>query len=294
MTASSNALPVAFHARGSMPPPMCPVARHRRHAPDGVVLLTRGAVQILNQPEHFELRGGDPQSSSAIISRMTSLARLSSEETALLRGMPTLPRRDAGQDLLSAEAGGHRPQLLTEGWACHQRLLSDGRRQIFDFILPGDGVGVSAFHRGDTVEAVALTPVVAVDAGRLVKAVQDRSGTASGLAEAVRQMGCRDRVRLSNQVLRLGLQTAYERLVHLILELHSRLEVIGLVSDDSFAMPVRQEALADAVGISQVHVNRTLQQIRKDGLFDMRAGRITLKKIARMQSLCEGCLPVAC
>jgi CRP-like cAMP-binding protein len=296
MSVISSAVSIACRSRGALLPPLGRQAvSHRRHVPhDGPVLLKGRGMHIPNQLERFGMGGGSSQPSNAILSRMASFARLSSEDVMLLGDMPPLARREAGQGLHGVEAEGYRPQLLTEGWACHQRVLSDGRRQIFDFILPGDGVGVSTFSRGAAIEAVALTPVQAVDAGLLMKAVHERSPAASGLAEAVGQMGCRDRARLHNQVLRFGLPTAYERLVHLMLEFHSRLDVIGLVRDGSFALPVTQEAWADAVGISPVHMNRTLQQVRKDGLLELRSGRMTLHKIEAMQSLCDDCLPCPC
>jgi CRP-like cAMP-binding protein len=296
MTVCSNALSATFD-RGHSSPAERPGARHRRNAlSDGSTLLKRGrgSVQIPTEPKNIQMCSSDPKTSGPVINRMAALAQLSADDITLLRGMPLLARRDAGQNLMSSDAGAHRPQLLTEGWACHQRMLSDGRRQIIDFILPGDAVGFQAPLRRTPVEAVALTSVLAVDALGLMKLVQERSRVTSALAEAVWQTHCRGRVRVHNQVMRLGLQTSYERLIHLMLEFHNRLDVIGLVSDSSFALPLTQEALADALGISQVHMNRTLQQVRKDGLFDMKGGRITLLKIELMQSVCSGCLPGPC
>jgi CRP-like cAMP-binding protein len=74
---------------------------------------------------------------------------------------------------------------------------------------------------------------------------------------------------------RLGRQTAYERMAHLLLELHARLTEIGEARGDSFNLPVKQEVLADALGLSLVHVNRTLQQMRRDRLVDMRGAQMT-------------------
>ena len=96
-----------------------------------------------------------------------------------------------------------------------------------------------------------------------------------------------DQINLRAQVVRLGRQTAYERLLHLVLELHSRLRVIGMVDSDSFLMPLTQEILADALGLSAVHVNRMLQSARQDKLLELRRGRATLLQLDRMRVLTD-------
>ena len=94
----------------------------------------------------------------------------------------------------------------------------------------------------------------------------------TGLAEAVAMMSYADEINLRDQIVRLGRQTAYERLVHLVLEFHSRLQAIDMVDGNTFSLPLTQEILADALGLSVVHINRTLQQVRRDRLLDMRGG----------------------
>ncbi len=223
----------------------------------------------------------------AVSIRMTALADLSDTEIELLQAMPQLPRRRAGQNLLSRAGHEQPPQMLIAAWASYQRLLSDGRRQIIDFILPGEGVGSLTHDPQSSSLAIALTSVVTVDASGLVRAVADRPNLVPGLAHAMRLMSRADSARLHDQVVRLGRQTAYERLLHLLLDLHHRLDAVGLVVDNSFALPVTQEMLADTLGLSAVHMNRTLQQARKDGLFEMAAGSVTLRKIELMQSLAD-------
>ena len=70
-------------------------------------------------------------------------------------------------------------------------------------------------------------------------------------------------------VVRIGRQTAYDRLAHIILELRNRLDAVGLVRDDSFELPLTQEMLADALGLTPVHVNRTLKKLKKDGQLEI-------------------------
>jgi len=81
---------------------------------------------------------------------------------------------------------------------------------------------------------------------------------------------------LVNQVVRLGRQSAYERLIHLLLEFHDRLKARDAVEDGSFVMPFTQEVLSDALGLSTVHTNRTLQQLRREHLIETHAATVRL------------------
>ena len=81
---------------------------------------------------------------------------------------------------------------------------------------------------------------------------------------------------MGDQITRLGRRTAYERFGNLLLELYHRLHVVGLARDGRFALPLTQEMLADALGLSVVHVNRTVQQMRRDGLLELRAGTVVI------------------
>nr|WP_164467374.1 Crp/Fnr family transcriptional regulator [Caulobacter flavus] len=161
--------------------------------------------------------------------------------------------------------------FLLAGWACLARSLRDGRRQILAFLLPGDAVGFDLLTRSQRgVEAVALTPL---------KVRYAQSGFTAGgerLPRAFAAAAAAQHGRMIDQIVRLGRQTAYERMAHLLLELHARLAEIGEVRGEHFHLPIKQEILADALGLSLVHVNRTLQQMRRDGLIDMRGSQMTL------------------
>ncbi len=225
------------------------------------------------------------ESENVLLRRMSGLASLSDPELDVLREVTLQPSSAPPQTEFCVEGRVLAPRVLLSGWACYQRILGDGRRQIVSFVLPGDFIGSitrSALPASQT--AMALTPVVTADARPLLTALD---GTAPGLAEAMLRMGYAEDVRMRDHVVRLGRQTAYERVVHLMLEFHSRLDAVGLVLHDGFAVPVTQEVLADALGLSVVHINRTLQQIRRDNLFELRFGRIKLRQIELMQALVD-------
>ena len=168
-----------------------------------------------------------------------------------------------------------RARYILSGWACRQRYLTDGRRQVFGFLLPGDGVGV-CLHPKPLANAttLALTPMELVDAQDLVRSstLRDCPGLTLLLVAAANE----DERLLLNHVVRLGRLDAMERVAHLFLELHDRLAVVGIGGDGRFPLPLTQEVLADALGLSVVHINRTLQELRRQNLIAMQNGHVTL------------------
>lgn len=202
---------------------------------------------------------------------MRSLSAVSDAELELLRSLGERRERYvAGEELASEGDAAVRPQFILSGWACRQRVLADGRRQIFSFLLPGDGVGLDRRPAVQPAAIVALTALETADAGPMLNAVQ--AGRAPGLARALAAIEPLEHMLLLDHMVRLGRQTAYERVAHFLLELQRRLEVAGLGDNQRFPLPLTQEIMADALGLSVVHVNRTLQQLRRERLLELRSG----------------------
>jgi CRP-like cAMP-binding protein len=222
-----------------------------------------------------------------VLVRLQSFAQLSAYEIDVLQGLPALGRGHAVQTELCAERRVQSPRFLLAGWACQQRLLGDGRRQIIRFLVPGDVIGsVVDPTTPSNCAVVALTPVTVADARHVLRAL-DGTQSAQGLTNGLWAMHNAAELGLYNQVVRLGRQTAYERLLHLILEIHSRLNEIGQVDGESFDFPLTQEVLGDALGLSLVHVNRTLQQVRRDRMIELRAGRVTILQPKAVQEIAD-------
>ena len=97
---------------------------------------------------------------------------------------------------------------------------------------------------------------------------------------------------LLNQLVRVGRQTAYERTAHLILEIHDRLTAVGIADGPTIPMPLTQEIIADALGLSVVHLNRTLQLLRRDHLIESRAGFVKLLQPDQLADLADFHPPV--
>ena len=225
---------------------------------------------------------------NAVTLRLAHLACLSPEEFEVSEGLPLTARHYPAHVELCSLGQVQSPLMLLSGWACGQRILGDGRRQIIRIILPGDAIGSIAHPSMPALTAaVALTPVWVADARSLL-ALPDEDGAPSiGFAQALAGMAHADEACMRDQIVRVGRQTAYERLVHLILELHARSRAVGLGDHNSFQLPLTQEQLGDVLGISVVHTNRTMQQIRKDKLLDVRSGRVLLHQLDEMRALSD-------
>jgi CRP-like cAMP-binding protein len=155
-------------------------------------------------------------------------------------------------------------------------VLSDGRRQVLGFFLPGDTINF-ALHDDPvapcTVEC--LTDVTVADIEPLRRHVANAMWK-DAVSVAVRATIAMDEVITLASIGRLARQSAYERLALLLLELRHRLSLVYLSDMHSFHLPVTQQVLSEALGLSVVHVNRTLMQLRRDGLVDRRERMLTI------------------
>jgi CRP-like cAMP-binding protein len=225
---------------------------------------------------------------NAAAQRLSALADLSSGEMQILTNLPRQTRSYVAREEIWNEGKVVVPRIILSGWACRQRTLGDGRRQIVSFLLPGDlCLPVERPVIPGACAVVALTAVLAADARALEAAVNGQSLIYPGLTQAVHLLAVHETLLLQDHVMRLGRQTAYERTVHLLLELRGRLNTVNLVTNNVFSLPLTQEVLADALGLSIVHVNRTLQQIRRDGMLEFRGGSVTILDLAMMESVSE-------
>lgn len=159
---------------------------------------------------------------------------------------------------------------IVDGWCCEFRALFDGRRQIFSFAIPGDMVRVDP--AADRTFA-ALTAVECVDVAQILGCglEPERSALLTPLLRAVVADGERRYDHLS----RLSRRAAISRTAHLLVELHDRLDDVGLVTGDAFPLPLTQEHIADALGLSPAQVNRSLRSLREVGAATLRFGRAT-------------------
>lgn len=219
---------------------------------------------------------------------ISAITTLTEEERALVRKL-CLYRETVQAGAEFAREGEAIPaRLIVSGWACRQRSLPDGRRQIFGFLMPGDTVGLNLTSRPvDEVSTVAITRVECVDALMLREILAVHDDRHARLQTALAAVRRYEERCLLDHIVRLGRQSAHERTAHLLLELRQRCRMAGLCDGERFPMPLTQEVLSDALGLSIVHLNRTLQQMKRDRLVEIKSGWVTLLDINRLMSICD-------
>jgi CRP-like cAMP-binding protein len=193
-------------------------------------------------------------------------------ETAAADARSFPPRRD----IVARGAALPQPLLIVDGWAFRSRILADGRRQIIDFLLPGDLITSSlapASIVALTQTMVANAPAPGSDTGGLTSAY----AAAEGLSERY----------LLRQITRLGRLSAYERVADWLCEIHERLARSGSCAGNAMTLPTTQEVIADTLGLTGVHVNRTLQALRRDGLIEVVGKTIRLRDRAASLAIAD-------
>ncbi|HEY6579325.1 MAG TPA: Crp/Fnr family transcriptional regulator [Rhizomicrobium sp.] len=244
--------------------------------------------------ERWRALGLDTSShADLLVKRLSHLAELSPKDQSVIESLAQHTEElAAGTELIREGEALDSPRLLMAGWACRFRTLPDGRRQIFEFILPGDIYGLCLRPQAIALTtSLALTPVVIANAAPLGSAITTESESHPGLTQACYATASLDEAYLLNQLMRVGRQTAYERTAHFILEIHERLGIVGLAGETTVAIPLTQEIMADALGLSVVHLNRTLQQLRRNQLIEFKGGLVKLLQPERLSEIANFRVP---
>ena len=231
---------------------------------------------------------GPRQEVEQAVLRLARLGPLSADEREMVAGLlGPIELCPTGRELVRETAPGGRAGLIVSGWACRQRLLPDGRRQIIDLLLPGDFIGLAPTGPLGETWTVCLTRVEVADAERLRQRLADAQGGMDAVGRAFEAVARLEHLRLLDHVVRLGRQTAYERVGHLFLELHERCRAAGISDGGRFPLPLTQEVIADVLGLSVVHVNRVLQQLKGEALIELHGGRARIVDAALLTQICD-------
>jgi CRP-like cAMP-binding protein len=179
-----------------------------------------------------------------------------------------------------------RLRLVTSGWAYEARLLPDGRRQIFHYLLPGDLISAGYGSGSARGILLALTRLECAEIPTSLLATAE--GERTRLAEGLDRVLDSQMQRTYDAVLRLGQFTAQEAMANFLVDLRDRLTKVGLADRLSFRCPLTQEHLADTLGLSVIHVNRVLRQLRTDGLLVVKLGLVTFLEPDKLEMLAAG------
>lgn len=175
-------------------------------------------------------------------------------------------------------------RLLVSGWACRYKDLPDGRRQIVGFFLPGDFYDMNVNIISELDYSIgALTRV------RYFEIPPERfQDVMDGRPRLTRALLWHELVNAGLQrewLLSMGQRSPAERLAHLFIELYQRLRAVGLTDGCSYDFPITQNNLAEANGLSLVHVNRTLQEMKRDGLIEIAERKLTIIDFGRLKDM---------
>ncbi|MGQ3049516.1 MAG: Crp/Fnr family transcriptional regulator [Niveispirillum sp.] len=169
---------------------------------------------------------------------------------------------------------------------CSYKLLPGGTRQVVDVQIPGDFLGLrSVLFRtaGHNIEPISRVQASEVQVRDLLEAFQ----TAPRLAATLLWAASRDEAMVVEHLVGIGRRDAKQRMAHFLLELGARLKLVRLASNDGYNCQLTQYLLADALGLSAVHVNRVLRELREDGLVTFQQGKVTFGDFDGMVAFSE-------
>ena len=219
---------------------------------------------------------------NSVPARMAALARAPENERmaaerliqANVRSFPS--RRDMVREGEPARAA----FVILNGWACLYKSLPDGRRQIITFLLPGDVWDISILSLPVMDHSVAA--ITALEAAQLGTMELERMIQLPGVGRALLRQSLVLASIQREWTLNVGQRSAYERLASLMCEMFCRLRAAGLADGDGCPFPLTQTDLADACGLTPVHVNRMIQQLRGEGLIRLNGKRLIVPDLERL------------
>lgn len=173
--------------------------------------------------------------------------------------------------------------LVRKGFACRYKVLSSGGRSIVAFLIPGDFCDLNVSILGAMDHCIGTISSCSVV--RIPRSVMtDLTGNYPALNHALQWAGLVDEAILREWLVCMGRRSADEQVAHLFCEFLVRLQAVGLATKNSYDFPLTQADIGDATGLSNVHVNRVLQELRSLGLVVLRERRVTLPDVAAIQA----------
>jgi CRP-like cAMP-binding protein len=217
-----------------------------------------------------------------LIRKLARFAPLTWDEINGLRSLPVMPREyPRGEVIVPQGSIQSESAVVISGITCRAKHLSDGTRQIVSLQVPGDFVDLHSFVLKPMDHAVEAASKVLI--GRITHtAIEAMLEHYPRLCGSLMWDMAVDAAMSREWLAITGRRSAYQRLAHLFCELYFRLEWVGRVQDQGYEFALTQEMLADASGLTPVHVNRSLQSLRADGLIVMEKQRLTIPDIGAL------------
>lgn len=234
-------------------------------------------------PFHDAVRDGR---SDVFSRKMATLATLSVDDLTALADIALRAKAvERKKDIVSEGSYPQGLYIVLAGFACRFRLRADGSRQITSYLLPGDACDLSDVlgSMSDSFGTLSDCRIATLSRAE----VATMKATYPQIAAALLRASYVDQAVSREWLTNLGRRSSEERFAHLFCELSVRLQVVGLVQNDTFAMPLTQFDLGDTLGLSYVHVNRTLQALRLSGSVSLKGRLLSILKPKELRKLAE-------
>jgi CRP-like cAMP-binding protein len=224
---------------------------------------------------------------SPLIRKLEYGARLSDEEKRLLQNLIAGAEDvDGHEDLISEGDAPADVHVLLSGFACRYKTLPDGGRQIMAWLVPGDFCDLHVSMLGEMDHSIAtLTPSTITYLPR--NGLEVLTENHPTLTHALWWATLVDEAVLREWLVNMGRRPAHRQIAHMFCEVRVRLAAVGLAPDDTMDFPLSQTDLADTAGLSPVHVNRVIQQLRDEGLISWRGRVLKVLDVAGLEAFAE-------
>jgi CRP-like cAMP-binding protein len=221
---------------------------------------------------------------NAFIRKLDSFEPLNPDDRAWLLSVTSRTREVAAdQDLIREGDNPENVLLIMDGFAMRYKLTAEGKRQIFAYLIPGDfcDLHVALLSKMDhSIGTLSPCRVAHLAPSMIVELTERRPS----LTRALWMCSLVDEATLREWLVNLGQRPASHRIAHLFCEVHERMNAIGLADEGSFELPLTQAELGDTMGLSIVHVNRSLKELREAKLVTLRNERIVIPNVHRLKT----------
>ena len=216
------------------------------------------------------------------VEKLAGFGQLSAKDVAALQEATSRQRRIKAKHDLIRE--GDRPGpvfVMLDGWACRYKILPSGTRQVLAYLMPGDScdlhVGLLA-QMDHSIQTITASRVATIEREEMDVILDQHPA----IAKAIYVAQLIDEGTMRAWITSMGRRASIERVAHLMCELYIRARNIGLTSESSFALPLSQLLLADSLGMTPVHLNRVLRELRTRGAMTLKRGSLILSDLPKL------------
>jgi CRP-like cAMP-binding protein len=220
-----------------------------------------------------------------LLRKLNNFTKLSEEESNAVNECSADARDFAArEDVISQGDRTGGVKLLLEGFACRYKVLEDGRRQIVSYFVPGDLCDLRVFilkRMDHSIGALVASKVATISPENVLRLTNNYPN----LTRALWWSTLVEEAITREWIVNVGQRNALERMAHLFCELLYRFRAVGLNHGNSCTLPLTQVELAETLGLSSVHVNRTLQELRRQKLITLNGGMLTIENLDALKEV---------